>query len=226
MSAGAITSDTTLKQDITEYINQNYWKVVLAILEAQDSWDWDDTTYTDYAVSTTPLIASQRDYTFPVSLKILKIKRVDITYDGTNWYRAEPIDSGSMDFPLGNDDQVDNRFSYSAPAYDAKANTIWVYPRATSAQVTAGAQIRLEFFREFDRFTTSDTTEIPGIDPAFHRLIAIGAAADYAIARGLSRKDDLYSLFTSGREELKSYYSRKNLDQVMSLQAPQLNSYK
>lgn len=218
MQAGAITANTTLKQDITVYLNENYWKVAVAILEAQDSWDWDDTTKSDYPIATTPLIANQRDYTFPVSLKILKIKRIDITYDGVNWNQATAIDSGALNIPLGNDDHTDQQFSLSQPAYDAKTNSIWVYPRATQAQVTAGAQIRLEFFREFDKFATTDTTKIPGIDPAFHRLLAIGAAADYAIARGLERKDDLYALFTNTKEELKRYYSHKNIDQLVSLQ--------
>lgn len=218
MQAGAITADTTLKQDITVYLNENYWKAVVSILEAQDSWDWDDTTKTDYPIATTPLVANQRDYTFPVSLKILKIKRIDITYDGVNWNQATAIDSGALNFPLGNDDHVDSQFSISNPAYDAKTNSIWVYPRASAAQVTAGASIRLEFFREFDKFATTDTTKVPGIDPAFHRIIAIGAAADYSMAKGLTRKDDLYALFANTKQELNTYYSNKNLDQELSLQ--------
>src|SRR5579872_319914 len=83
-----ITSNTNLLSTFTRYINTWYHKVVTMILEAQDDWDFDDLNNTDYPVATTPLVANQRDYTFPASLKILKIKRVDISYDSTNWFRA------------------------------------------------------------------------------------------------------------------------------------------
>lgn len=182
------------------------------ILESMDDWDFDDTNKSDYPVATTPFIASQRDYTFPSSLKILKIKRVDITYDGSTYYQAQQFDSGTFGDSFGNTTNEDYNFPTTQPAYDVKANSLWVYPLATSAQVTAGAEIRIEFFREPTEFTTASTTTEPGFDEPFHRMLSLGASMDYAIIRNLPAKNDIAALYQDFEKRLKQYYGKKNND--------------
>ncbi len=131
-----ITGDTTTFAQFTRNINAWYHKIVTMILESQDEWDFDDTAHGDYPVLTTPLVADQRDYSIPTTEKVLKIKRVDICYDGTGntCYKAEPIDSGQMGLGLGNDTDVDARFSRTEPATDLVTNTIWIYSPRHSRQ--------------------------------------------------------------------------------------------
>jgi hypothetical protein len=189
----------------------NIWlqKVFTMILEAQDSWDIDDANRTDYPVATTLLVAGQRDYTFPGSLKILKIKRADITYDGTHYEQMRLKDSLDVDGGLGNTTDDDNRFSKSAPVYDPKANSVWIYPAATAADVTAGAKLRIEFFREPQEFTTASTTTEPGFDEPFHEMIALGASFNYASTYNLQNKQDLWAQLQDYERRLNEYYSRK-----------------
>lgn len=159
------------------------------ILQAQDEWDADDLNQTDYPVVTTPLVAAQRDYTFPAALKILKIKRVDITYDGTTYYKADPLDSGVTSIPFGNDTNIDANFTISAPRYDVKGNAVLVYPLATAAQVTAGAKVRIEYFREPLEFTSAEVTtgtKEPGFDEPFHIMVALGVCYDWFSAKDLN----------------------------------------
>lgn len=214
---GAITGDTTLLAHMTSVVNEVYYDVVMGILRSQDSWDFDDINHTNYAIATTPMIASQRDYSFPTSLNILRIKRVDITYDGTNHYQASSIDSSNLGDGVGNTTTEDSYFTTTTPAYDVKADTIWVYPLPTAAQVAAGANIRIEFYRELDDFTTADTTQEPGIDRPWHDLIPLGASMKYAAMRNMENTKSLKVLYDERFNSMLAYYSRKVDDGIGAL---------
>ena len=209
---GAITGDTTLKAYFTGLVNEAYYDVVMEILRSQDAWDFDDSNRTNFPVATTPLVASQRDYAFDAALGILKMKRVDITYDGTNYYPATPVDSSEFLFGVGNETLIDNNFSKTAPAYDLKANSMLVYPLPSAADVAAGGLIRIELVRKLDDFATSDTTQEPGIDRPWHDLIPLGASMKYSVIRNMENAKNLKTLYDEGLEKLRVYYSRKQLD--------------
>jgi hypothetical protein len=222
---GDISGNSTLRAVFTRLINKHNYKTVTAILDAQDGWDFDDRNFTDYPIATTPLVAGQRDYTFPVSLKILKIKRVDITYDGTNWYQATARDSGAMDIPLGNATNEDTNFTFSSPVYDVKANAVWVYPMATSGQVSAGAKIRIEFFREIYEFSATDTTQEIGFDKPFHQMVTLGASVEYAVAKNLPNAKSLFELYSDMEKRLRTYYGKKDISENFQL-TPAMGNYK
>ena len=220
---GAISGDSTLLSYFTSDINETLNEIIIEIMESQDTFDWDDPNRTDYPIATTPLVADQRDYQFD-AISFLKLKRVDITYDGTNYYRATPFDSASHLQGLGNDTDVDGRFSKTDPKYDPKAFGFWLYPRANAADVTAGAKARIEFTRSFDEFTTSDTTQEPPIDRPFHELVAVGASYRWAMTKGSDNKNDLLARYTAGIENIKRYYNDRNEDMHMVL-TPQIPDY-
>lgn len=220
-----ITGDATLKAQFTASINHWYHQVVTMILQSQDEWDFDDNNYTDYPVLTTPLVAGQRDYVIPITEKVLKIKRVDICYDGTSnvCYKAEPLDSGEMGLGLGNDTNTDARFSKTQPYYDVKGNAIWIYPMADATNVTNSGIIRIEWSREVDEFTTSDTTQEPGFDEPFHRMLSLGASYDYLLQRDNPRADRLKQLLNEYEVRLRNYYSSKQTDRHYTLKPAYIN---
>ncbi len=210
LGATGISGNTALLKQFTRYINNWYHKVVTMILETSDDWDFDDSNKSDYPVATTPLVASQRDYTFPASLKILKVKRVDVTWDNVNWVQAQPADSKAMEFGLGSATTEDYNFNKGTPRYDLKGNSVWLYPLATAAEVTAAAKLRIEFFREPTEFTTASTTTEPGFDEPFHRILSMGASFDYAVTYQKPMKNDLFVQLQDMEKRLKTYYSNKN----------------
>jgi hypothetical protein len=222
---GIITGDNTLTRKFTGHVNETLHDIITEIMVANDSFDWDDPTRSDFAVATTPLVANQRDYQFD-SISFLKLKRLDVTYDGTNWYRATPFDSGSYTEGLGNDTATDAEFSKTEPMYDPKAFGFWLYPRASAADVTAGASARIEFVRAFDEFTYDDTTKEPPIDRPFHELIALGAALKWSVMKNDPRATNLAALYQAGLAKLKSYYSKRNEDSFMSFKGSFIDSYK
>lgn len=220
-----ISGTAALKAQVTQLINNRYHQIVTMILDSSDEWDFDDPNHTDLPVATLPLVATQRDYTIPVATKLLKLKRVDVTWDGSTYYRASPLDSGEMSRGLGTDANTDNDFDLTEPFYDVIGNSLWLYPMATAAQVTAGGKIRLEYLREIDEFATTDTTQEPGLDEPFHNMIAVGAALDWAVAKGLQCKNDLAAIWGDYEQRLRKYYGRRNEDRLPLLKSVYNETY-
>lgn len=221
---GNISGDSITLKKFASNINEALYDLVIEIMKSQDEFDWDDFSKTDYPIGYASL-TTNRDYTFPASLGFLTIKRLDISWDGTNYYQATPIDSAEMKFGLGNADTEDSYFSLTEPRYDPKANGFWLYPRATSAQVAAGAKFRIEFTREFTEFSSSDTTDEPPIDRPFHDLVAIGAALKWAVMKDATRAQNLKTLYEEGLMKLRTYYGRRNTDSQL-LFNPMIDSYR
>lgn len=226
-------TDTTSYTAANLLIDINIWyqKAVTLILESQDDTDFDDQRNTNYPIVTTPLVAGQRDYPISVSNNVLKIKRVDITYDGTNYYRATPFDDGVTSWGQGNPTNEDVNMIKLAPRYDVKYNAIFVYPLAVASDVAAGAQIRVEWERNITPFTTSDYTVDPndstvilGFDAPFHPYVAYGAAADKSQSDNLPNKEDLLKASLDWEQRIRTAYGRKNLDTILALR-PAYDNY-
>jgi hypothetical protein len=226
-----VNADTTSWTDAQLLIDFNIWyqKIVSMILESVDESDFDDARNTTYPIKTTSLGANQRDYSIPVSEKVLKIKRVDVTYDGTNWYRASPIDDGEIQQDMGANQAVtDNNFIQTNPRYDVKYNSIFLYP----APVSTTGSIRIEWTRNITPFTTADyttvltdSTVVPGFDDPFHPMLAYGPSLDYAISKQLPQLGELQPAMVDWETRLRQHYSRKELDRVFMFKPVYDDSY-
>lgn len=222
--------DTNTYTNANRLIDYNLWhqKIVGMILDAQDESDFDDQRFTDYP-SVTFSLTTNRDYALSqfqtnnagLSYSVLKIKDVSVTYDGVTWYRATPTDAAAHDFanpPSGASTMnttIDSYFSKAAPRYDFKYNSIFLYPRASAADVAAGAQMMVEWFRSPVEFTSAELTAgtvSPGIDPTFHMMLAYGAAYEYAQAQQLPQASGIYRELQKYEEMLRKQYSSKQLD--------------
>ncbi len=211
---GVISNDDTTLKQVTADVNETVYELTTEIMLQQDSFDWDDPYKTDYPIATTPLVAGQRDYQFD-SISFLKLKRVDVTFDGSTWYRGTAFDSASLDEALGNDSAVDATFTASEPFYDPKAFGFWLYPRATAEQVALGGSIRIEYSRGHTEYVYSDTTKEAPIDRTFHELIAIGAALRWP---GLSTEQyqKLQNLYITGKDRMIQHYAQRNEDTFLT----------
>lgn len=229
-------------------INLWYEKIVSMILESQDDTDWEDTRQTNYPIATRALVSAQRDYSFAttswslqgkeggagtanVALLPLKIKRVDIAYDGVNYFRATPFDNGVPATGFGNPTTEDLNMIKQAPNYDVKYNSISIYPLPSASDVASAAKIRIEFERDVVVFTTADyttdptdSTVIPGIDSPFHMMIAYGAAYEYANANDLPQLENIKNDLQDWEARLRQAYGRKDKDTMLALR-PAYDSY-
>ncbi len=212
-----ISGNTTLLKQFTSNINRWYHKVVTMILKAQDDWDFDDTTKTDFPIITTSLVANQQDYGLPVTC--LQLKRVEVTYDGTNWYKAEKMDINERGLATDTT-SVGNSFNESEPFYDIVGNSIMLYP-IPAANSSNGLKVWIT--REPTEFVSTDTTDEPGIDEPFHRMLSIGASFDWAVAKQLNIKNDLASLLADYENRLLTYYGKKATDYDTILKPSYIN---
>lgn len=216
-------------------IDVNIWnqKITGMILDSMDEEDYDDIRRTDYPVKTISL-TTNRDYPIPQTEKVLKIKSVSVAYDGTNYYRATPLDSNeiqdlSIALPSSAstaNTNLDNRFSRTSPRYDVKYNSIWLYPAATSADVTSGGKMIVEWYRQPLDFSVGDfsnTTTIPGFDDTFHAMLAYGPAFEYATAKQLPQLKSIAATLADYEARLRTQYSSKQKDRVYSLQSDYQN---
>lgn len=190
--------------------NKWYQKTVSMILSAMDEWDWDDVNNTTYPVGTTSLVSGQRDYSFPDSFKILQVKRVDVTYDGSTWYQAQPVESSLLDMSLGDEATVDTKFQITEPKYDLKGNAVFLYPRPSDST----GSIRIEYLREPAEFTSAEVTtgtKEPGFDALFHPIIALGMCYDWFVAKGRMDQAELVQAEINDYEaRLKQHYGDKD----------------
>lgn len=210
---GGISGDSTTLKKFTAHINEALSDVSIEIMRSHDGFDPDDTNFTDYPAGTFPL-TTNRDYVFPASMNFLSLKRVDVTYDGTNYYKATPIDSSEIT-ALGNATAEDANFSTTSPRYDPKSNGFFLYPKATAAQVAAGATARIEFTREFDEFASTDTTQEPGIDRPWHDLVAIRASMKWAAMKDANKYKVLMGEWMNGVAAMRDRYGTKNKDEQL-----------
>jgi hypothetical protein len=207
---GAISGDsTTLLPTLTRLINVWYQKIVTMIFASQDDWTWDDSNATDYPIAITNLVANQQDYSIPVSLNMLRIQTVNVSYDGgTTWRRANPFNKNESYQPLDTTN-LKNNYTIVNPFYSIENNAIFVYPVPT-ANSTGG--LKIWFQRGPLEFATSDTTKAPGIDPGFHRMISLGACYEFAVIKNLPTKDYFKNSLDDYEIRLKQYYGRKDDD--------------
>lgn len=177
LGATGITGNTALFQQFTRWANK--WSVIgmKIALNAQDGWDVDDPNWTTYP-SGTYTGTTNRDYVFSSTEQLLKLKTVGMTYDGTNYVKATPLDTSDPEYTnVKADPNIDSLFSSFTPRYDPKANAIDIYPKFTAAQVTAGAKVYVEFYREPKALATSGTDSY--ILP-FPDLVTKGASYEYS----------------------------------------------
>lgn len=217
-------------------INSWYHKIVeTMIYGSQDESDFDDQRNTTYPIKTVPLVAAQRDYSIPVSEKVVSIKRVDVSYDGgTNWYRAQPIDSGVVTEGMGRftdstaENTLDGNFSKTEPKYDTKYNALFLYPRAEASDVALGALMKVEWNREITDITSGELTTgtvVPGFDTAFQPMLAYGPAFEYAVVNNLPSAKAYGTILQDYELRLNKVYGSKQKDRELEL-IPSFESYK
>ena len=215
-----ISGDATSLAEFTRLINVNYHKVVTMVLAAKDEWDFDDPNHANTGfLKTYNLVSGTQTVTLPLSDKILKVKRAEVSYDGTTWQRLSPMDlneyGGTSDSTA-----IASNFSKATPYYDVHGNYVYLYP-IPDATVANG--LKLWVTREIVEFTTADTTQEPGIDEPFHDMIAVGASLDYAFAHGLENAGALASKLSDFEARIKQYYGSRQEDRAMTLRPSDVN---
>lgn len=215
---GGITTSDWSAAEVTLSINNWYHKIVSIILDSQDGWDFDDPNLANAAnfPKSYDITINTQSVTLDVlTNKILRVNRVEVSYDGTNWSKAEPVDQSEIGTSI-NSTNIPLSFTKAAPYYDLQGNYLYLYPIPT-ATVTGG--LRVYFTREVDEFVTGDTTQEPGFDEPFHAMLSIGAAIDWETSRKTmgTRLVKLQQMFQEYEARMRTYYGSKDKDRKYAL---------
>lgn len=217
--------NTTTYSDAKRAVDLTIWqgKLVSMILESADDAGYDDPRWGDFPIQRTDLVSGQRRYGFAVSDAVLSFDRVDVSYDGVTWVKAEPIDTARLAQSMGDgttaasENLVDANFSTSAPRYDIEGGfTVALYPRPTAST----GKIVVRCSRVAKPITESDVTAgtaVPGFDVNFHFLLAYGPAFEFASAHRLPNAPDISAVLSDGEARLRRQYSRKQPDYQVSV---------
>lgn len=202
-------STTYTDTDLDASLNSYYDIFTAEILDSMDEWDFSADT------ATTDLLASQQEYVLPTD--ILKIKRVEISYDGTTWNLANPMDVNERGSATDTT-SIASDFSTSTPYYDLMDASIMIYPLPTAA-VTAG----LKIWYEKDP-TVLTGTMAPTIAKPFHKGLCYGAAKDFfdkylGTETNQAKSNGAYTNMESYIQRMKAFYRKRNQDRKYTVEA-------
>ena len=199
-----------LDPTVTRRFNIALERVIAWILEADGTWQWDDTNHSDLPIGTQTLVNSQSQYSF--NDKFLEIEEVQIKDEDGNWHILQPIDQKeySDSEPLSEAFKTDARPVY----YDKVADdTIQLFPAPDNGtSVTLSSGLKIKYRRTADLFTTSDTDQVPGFPSPYHVILSYMAAIPYC----MTYKKDRVVMYQNEIERLKQglikIYSRREQD--------------
>lgn len=190
-------------------MNAYYDLFVGEILDSMDDWDFQG------EVATADLVANQQEYLFPAD--ILKIKRVEVSFDGVNWQKAEPLDINEIGHATDST-TIASHFNVSEPYFDLHDASLFLFPIPTS-NVTGGLKIW------YEKLITklSAATDEPSFARPYHKGLAYGAAKDY-FEKYLDVSGNPDKLVNADNQmgvyinRMKAFYRKKDQDRMYNLQ--------
>lgn len=207
-----VTSTDYPANDIKRNINKAYRVAVDIALKSQDQWLFQDT------VATANIVGGQGEYTFKTSgdfniSDVIKIDRVEVSYDGTNWVRAVNINRNDYLNALNSATAtVNNDFSVTTPVYSLQKESLSLFPIPAS-NVANG----LKLYYTQDVTDLSSDTDVPVIAPQFHTYLSVSAAYDYAVTRGLSQASALRQEMELMKRDMAKFYSTRADDGMIHM---------
>lgn len=196
--------------------NMNNWlrTLVAWIWEVNDDWQYDDSNLATLPIATTNMVAAQKDYELPT---IAKIERCEVMDNNGDWVIVKPIDWKQVtETAMEEFRETDGLPEY----YDMVGNSLMLYPAPSATDCTLANGLKIYVERDIDAFSSTDTTQEPGVPDNFHRILSLGAAMDYCLAKGLMDKaKDFLTMIEYMKKEVQRFYSKRNIDMKVKIHA-------
>lgn len=184
--------------------------------------------------STHDLVADQREYPNPSDL--LKIKRVDLKIDGSNWKRANFLDESQLDNNYASESDITNKFNSDDPFISLFDGSFIIYSGTISA-ITGGILITYDKEIVGEDASGNDITEfgadddVPTLKQDPQQALVYSAIIDFYTEHPNEKRIKQFNKKLWGREEgrphddrliggkmrqILDYYSDKSPDAPMS----------
>lgn len=221
---GEVSGSTTKLKAFTADANLAFDDLINIALEADGTWQFDDTNQSDYPERTMTLTSGTRRYaisafTADAGANLpLEIHKVFIKNPLSAYVEIYPVDVQSQS---GTESFTDGLNTSGTPyRYDKTGGFIDLDP---VPNYTISQGIKILVTREPAYFTSSDTTKKPGIPGSLHKYLALKPAFDYARRHNLPNKQDLMLEVLKMEQIIADTYSSRNADEKPTLQARVFN---
>ena len=226
-------ADTTsyIAADLLRRINIALEELVGDIINADGTWQYDDTNYTDHPVGTGTLVEGQEDYAF--ASEYLQIEAIEILDANSPavYRRIYPLDKGELG-GLSTEEyfgvtSAGNPQTGQPLYFDQIGDTIRLYPAPTSGSVTFAAGLKVYFKRTADLFTSDQVTtgtKVPGLPSTHHVLLSYMAAVPYCMAYKKDRVAWLEKKIDVMKKTLIQHYSFRERAKRKIMTMAELNS--
>ena len=201
------------------FVNQALEELVGLIINADGTFDYDDTNYTTDPIGIGTLVNAQQVYA--ITSEYLNIKMVEILDAASPavYRKIQPISS----LELG-DLSPEEYFGVTSGGdpqtgwpeyYDKLGDSLILYPTPTSTYVTLASGIRIWFTRTAQLYTSAEVTtgtKEPGLPSPYHQLIAYMAALPYCQLFKQDRVPMIMAKIQEGKKELVKHYGLREKD--------------
>lgn len=202
-----ISGDTDRLQMFTNFFNKGYSQYVNKVISIDGKWQYDDSTYTNYAIAQTDLVANQQDYTFEASF--IQILEIEIQNGDGTWIALEEVDE--QEFARLKKSMTQEYITPAQPkAFNRVANSIFILP-APNYSATNG--LKVKFQRPPNYFVYTDTTKEAGFSETHHDYLVDFACAEYAKLRQIANKNDfIQSVLNWEQNVIHVLYAKREKD--------------
>ena len=207
-------SDTTSYPvaEKTRRVNSGMEQVVGWIINADGTWQFDDSNFTDEPRGKGTLVSGQVDYTF--ASDYLQIEAMDVLGLDAQWKRLKPLDhkelNGQSPEEYFGTDSTGAILTGLPEYYDLFSDDSFrIYPAPSATYCTLTNGLRVWFKRTASLFTASDTTKVPGFASPYHIILAYMASVPYCMTYHKDRVALYEKKIDDMKKEIINHYSKR-----------------
>lgn len=215
---GKTATDTTSfpSTDWVRSAKTYYRKASYLIWKNATGWEFDDSNYTTLPIATADLVDQQQDYSLPSNA--LDVQRVEVKDDSGDYILLNRMNKTEVK------DQALSEY-YETPGmpkyYDVIGNSLMLYPKPSSSNVTVSSGIKLYLERDVSTPTMTtgsgafrEITQEPGFHINFHPYIAAGCAVDYGVSKNYTAEKmaNLRLALKEYESSMAEYYASRDRD--------------
>lgn len=180
---GEVSGNATRLAKFVAAVNSSLDDFIAIAIQADGTFQFDDTNHEKYPIIKTDLVSGQRDYTFLTDEEgrsVLEILKVAVADQNGIFSELRPVD---VEAPRRGSTFFDGQNATGTPLKVEKLGNSFFLDPIPSYNATGGLKAYVN--REGSYFTVDDTTKKPGVPGIFHKYFYLKPALDHARRKGL-----------------------------------------
>lgn len=202
-----ISGSTNTLKHFTRLINNANKIIWVEIFKSYGGWQYDDSNQSNLPSASDTLTSGQTSYALPTDA--LTIKGVEVKNATGVWTKLTPITLEQIQeiSPLGEFQDTSSVPMYYYPV----GRTVKIFPASNWTQASS---FKVFFDRGSVNFSHTDTTAVPGFEPEFHNLLAIGGSLEWMrVKKPTSPATALLATqWYEGLNAVRKFYSERYAD--------------